>query len=166
MPARTAARPAARPAASPRTVHLIDVENLVGSAFLDEEAVSETARRYAAAAGLVPGDQVVVATSRFNARNTWFSWGMGARRLTRSGENGADLALLGVIETERLAERFGRVVIGSGDGIFAEAAARLLADGTAVTVISRPESISRRLRMAVGDVRLIESDAPAEVLAA
>ena len=43
----------------------------------------------------------------------------GARHLWRSGPDGADRALLDVLENERVDERFERVTICSGDGIFA-----------------------------------------------
>ena len=58
-------------------------------------------------------------------------------------------------EYEVAAERFGRVVIGSGDGIFAQAAARLQAVGTEVTVVCGEGALARRLRMAARDVRFL-----------
>jgi hypothetical protein len=79
----------------------------------------------------------------------------------RSGPNGADLALLEVLEREEVEGRSSRVVIGSGDGIFAEAAARLQAGGVDVTVVTRAQSLSRRLRLAALNVRFID-DLPAE----
>jgi uncharacterized LabA/DUF88 family protein len=80
--------------------------------------------------------------------------------LVRSGLHGADRALLEVIHRECLEERFDRIVIGSGDGIFALAAARLQACGCSVTVVSRRSGLSRHLRLAVRDIRFIDS-APA-----
>lgn len=138
-----------------RTVHLVDVENLAGASHVDVSLSRAIADLYAHAADLQPGDQVVVASSHHNASSTWFGWGAAARRLVRSGADGADLALLDVIDSERLTERFAHIVIGSGDGIFAEAAARLRAAGANVTVISRGEGLSAKLRRAVSDVRLL-----------
>jgi hypothetical protein len=86
----------------------------------------------------------------------WFGWGE-ARRVVRSGRDGADLTLIQIVDTENVAARFGRVVIGSGDRIFAEPAARLQSLGASVTVVSRRESLSRELRFAVRDVRFLES---------
>jgi uncharacterized LabA/DUF88 family protein len=77
------------------------------------------------------------------------------RWLIRSGPDGADLALIQAMMTERIPERFRRVVLGSGDGIFAEVCALLQAAGCAVAVVSRKESLSRALRFAVRDVRLL-----------
>jgi hypothetical protein len=85
----------------------------------------------------------------------WFGWGE-ARRVVRSGRDGADLALVQIVDTENVASRFERVVIGSGDGIFAEPAARLQSLGASVTVVSRRESLSRELSFAVRDVRILE----------
>jgi NAD(P)-dependent dehydrogenase (short-subunit alcohol dehydrogenase family) len=53
------------------------------------------------------------------------------------------LALLQVLATEKVDFRYDRVVIGSGDGIFAFPAARLQAAGCEVTVVTRPDALSR-----------------------
>jgi hypothetical protein len=98
----------------------------------------------------------VLATSHFAAPQAWMAWPSTTRRLVRSGADGADLALLDVIDSERLHLRFDGVVIGSGDGIFALAASRLQRLGCPVTVVSRRDGLSRRLRLAVRDVRLID----------
>ena len=98
----------------------------------------------------------MVATSHHAAAATWFAWPAATRRLIRSGRDGADLALLEVIEKERIAERFAGVTLGSGDGIFAPAAARLQSLGCVVTVVSRRAGLSRQLRMAFRDVRYID----------
>ncbi len=86
-----------------------------------------------------------------------FSW-PGARYLIRSGENGADLELLDVIRHEHVAERFSHVVIASGDGIFAPEGAGLVAKGCHLTVASRRDALSKRLRLAAH--RVIYLDAP------
>jgi uncharacterized LabA/DUF88 family protein len=79
----------------------------------------------------------------------------------RSGENGADLELLAILAQESVETRFDRVVIGSGDGIFALAAARLQAAGVNVTVVVRRGALSRSLRLSVRDVRFIDANTPA-----
>lgn len=98
----------------------------------------------------------VLATSHFAAGQAWMAWPSATRRLVRSGADGADLALLDVIDSESLHLRFDRVVIGSGDGIFALAAGRLQRLGCPVTVVSRRDRLSRQLRLAVRDVRFID----------
>jgi hypothetical protein len=138
-----------------RCLHLVDIENLVGCPTLGCAAVAHVAAKYAAVAGVAPNDHVVVASSHHGAPGAWFGW-PGARRLLRSGCDGADLALLKVLESENPLARFGRIAVGSGDGIFAEPAARLQAAGCKVTVVSRPGALSRQLRLAALDVRFLE----------
>ena len=129
-----------------RSLHLIDIENLTGSPSPSREDVRWYQLAYEAL-HIGPVDQVVVACSHRAAPNVRFGW-QGGRHLWRSGKNGADLALLAVIEKERVAECFNSVILASGDGIFADAIARLGEQEVDVTVVSRPESLSRSLRMA------------------
>jgi hypothetical protein len=139
-----------------RSIHLVDVENLLGGAAFTKGDAAATAAVYASVATVAARDHMVVASSHFAAPAAWFGWGH-ARRVVRSGPDGADLALLGIIENENLAVRFDRIVIASGDKIFAEAAARLQGVGAKVTVVSRVDSLSRQLRLAVRDVRYLDA---------
>jgi hypothetical protein len=141
-----------------RAIHFLDVENLVGAPLPLAVDVEATRRAYEQAVPIGPRDLVVVATSHVAALPVWRSW-PDARRLLRSGPDGADLALLQAIENEDVGRRFNRVVVGSGDGIFAEPCARLQAEGCKLTVVSRARSLSRALRFAVRDVRLL-GDSP------
>jgi hypothetical protein len=138
-----------------RSVHLIDVENLLGGVDFTEMDVTGLISRYSGVAPKAPLDHLVVASSHRAAPAVWFGW-PEARRLVQSGPNGADLALLRVIEHERLAARYDRVVIGSGDGIFAEPAAALQELGVKVLVVARRDGLSRRLQMAARDVRFLD----------
>lgn len=133
-----------------RRLHVVDLENLIGSASFPVISAGAVRTAYESAIGIGPSDLVIVATSHHAAPAAWFAWPR-ARRLTRSGSNGADLALLHVLASERVPERFSSVVVASGDGIFAETSARLQAAGCHVTVVSRPEALSRRLAFAVRD---------------
>src|SRR6266496_2561361 len=119
-----------------RILHLIDLENLVGSADFSREEAARVHRGYVQVAPFGAVGQVILATSHHAAAAAWFGWPATARRLVRSGQNGADLALLHVLACESVATRFDRAVIGSGDGIFAHEAARLQAAGVAVTVVT------------------------------
>lgn len=140
---------------SGRALHLVDVENLVGGTTFSEVDVAVTAAAYERVASIGLRDLVTVASSHFTAMPTWFGWG-SARRLVRSGPDGADLALIEVIETEGVATRFSRVVIASGDRIFAQSAARLQAQGVEVTVVTRAEALSNHLRLAVRDIQYLD----------
>jgi hypothetical protein len=140
-----------------RVLHLLDVENLMGTVQFSAE---EAAHAYATYERLAPSgsvNQLVLATSHYAAPAAWFGFPARARRLVRSGPDGADLALLDILEREAVAKRYQHVVIASGDGIFAFPAAALQAAGCEVTVVTRCDALSRRLRLAVRDVRFIDS---------
>lgn len=139
-----------------RGLHLVDAENLAGSASVTPVEAAAVEHAFVSVASVGTLDQVVVATSHHAAIATWFAWPQTARRLIQSGPDGADLALLAVIDHERIADRFCRVTIGSGDGIFAPAAALLQSMGCEVTVVTRRDALSRQLQLAVCDVRFID----------
>src|SRR5439155_3434593 len=80
-----------------RVLHLLDVENLVGTARF---SIPEAAAAHAAYERLAPlgsANQLVLATSHHAASAAWFGFPATARRLVRSGPHGADLALLDVL---------------------------------------------------------------------
>ena len=129
-----------------RSLHLIDIENLTGSPSPSTAEVGWYHIAYEAM-HVGPKDHMVVAYSHHAAPSVRWGWPRG-RHLWRSGKDGADLALLEVITQERVEERFKSVVLASGDGIFADAVARLGAQGVDVTVVSRPESLSQSLMLA------------------
>ena len=129
-----------------RSLHLIDIENLIGSPSPSVDEVGWYHLAYEAL-HVGPEDQVVIAYSHHAARSVRWGWPPG-RHLWRSGKNGADLALLEVIAQERVAECFNSVVLASGDSIFRNAVAWLGEQGVDVTVVSRPESLSSSLLMA------------------
>ena len=138
----------------PRHLVLIDIENLAGtpSPTSQEVEMVTTALR-----DVVPGfDEVqrIVAYSHHAAVTVAFAF-PSARHLWRSGQDGADLALLDVLDNERVDERFGRVTICSGDGIFAASAARLSAADLDVTVVSFKAQLAVRLELAARSVVLL-----------
>jgi hypothetical protein len=117
--------------------------------------VAAMQRDYFSVAGVQLGDHVVIATGWAAAPSAWFGWS-GGRRLVRPGVDGADMALLDVIADESLSLRYERVVLASGDGVFAEACAHLQAEGCKLTVVTRSGALSLRLRLAVRDVRFVD----------
>ena len=134
-----------------RTLHVVDIENLAGTPIPSLRQVSALQRRYAARLGLCPDDQVVMAASHLGLLNAALGW-PHARYRVRSGPHGADLELLDVLQNEDVAARFTHVVIGSGDGVFRQAAAHLAGRGVWVTVASRWGSLSPSLARAARDV--------------
>jgi hypothetical protein len=142
-----------------RTIHLIDIENLAGSALPDLSQVSQLRTFYREQVGLGDLDQVVVACNHLAFEHAGFGW-PDARHLVRSGPDGADLALLDVIYDENVAGRFAHVVIASGDKLFAYAAAWLAGLGRQVSVVGRRGSVSTSLKLAAHEVIYIGSAAP------
>ena len=100
-----------------RAVHLVDAENLLGTATPLAADVAQLAACYARRVGFEPMDQVVIACSHRAFTTIGFCW-RGPQYLLRSGPDGADLALLAVLRHDRIAARFPRVIIASGDHIF------------------------------------------------
>jgi hypothetical protein len=146
-----------------RTVHLVDIENLAGTAIPTLREVMEVQVRYAR--HMPPGadDHVIMASNHLALINAALGW-PHARYRVRSGPDGADLELLDVIESENVATRFTRVVIGSGDGVFGHAAQGLMERGVRVTVVSRWGSLAPSLERAAMEV--IYLDLPLREVAA
>ena len=137
-----------------RELHLIDVENLLGTPYFTATAVSALRSTYDRVSKTGWAAQQVIGTSAAsNLLTAALAWG-SARPVFENGPDGADHALLeaGAYAPE---QRFGRIVIGSGDHAFASYAADLQSKGVEVTVVCRPESLSRVLRLAVHDVRYL-----------
>lgn len=153
------------PGATQRWLHVVDVENLIGGAAMSRCDVEELNARYAAAVSVHgTADIVIVACGERSAEAVFFGWDASARRLLRGGRSGADLELLRVLTDEGVRRRFGHVVIASGDGIFWGVARQLADAGVDVTVVSRRDSLSWRLRAAaarVVDIQAVAVPAPA-----
>ena len=142
------------PQTSGRSLFLGDIENLGWDPqlkTLTPERVQTTC--FGVRKALWPFQpQEVVASSHYFAEMVWFHWGRPARRLVGSGPDGADLKLLEVLANESVSERYKTVVIGSGDGIFAEPAAKLAAQGVQVIALCGTGHLSKKLELAVHDV--------------
>ncbi|MGW1799206.1 NYN domain-containing protein [Streptomyces sp. NPDC001984] len=149
-----------------RALYLIDIENMACSCKVSVAEVAKIRTRVHAAVGPVLGDHTVIAASHRNAPATYFGWTGSVQRLARSGKDGADTALLEVIEDAAwVASRYTRVVIASGDHAFAYAVAALKAAGCEVIVIPPDTGFSLKMRVAAGpDVVRLGSAIPANVI--
>lgn len=130
-----------------RRLVVVDIENVVGGAVMTTEQAVGAHLAVEQVAGLSGTEQVVLGTSHFGAVPAGLGW-PGSRLVVRSGQDGADLALLEVLIEERIGERFDEVVLVSGDGIFTEVVTALGAAGVEVTVVAHAGRCSKRLRMA------------------
>jgi len=130
-----------------RQLVLIDIENIVGSSTPSETSVAFALTELEYLLSDFHSSQVVIGCSHRTAKVVAFMCPT-FRHLWQSGPNGADFALLRVLTDEMVAERFKKVVICSGDGIFADVAARLGSVGVCVSVVSLEGHLSNRLRLA------------------
>jgi hypothetical protein len=143
-----------------RRLHLVDIENLAGDPRPSLRQVRQAFGLYTDCLAFGAMDQVEVASSHLTLLNAALGWPHAHYRV-RSGPDGADLALLDVLRHENVAGRFTQVAIGSGDHLFAEAAAHLAAQGLWVTVVSRRRSLSPRLALAAREVIYLDTAAEA-----
>ena len=131
---------------SQRSLHLLDLENLVGDPCAAAPLVHETLTRYFRVARWREGDHVIVASNPDLMRHVVFAppvpWNAHATR----GRDAADVMLLSHAPPELVVRRYARLVIGSGDGIFATRANATRALGVDVLVVARAGSCSSRLR--------------------
>jgi len=103
---------------APRTLHILDIENLL-EGVVTSARVTEFWKQYARLAPVGEDDLVVVGCARRVAMSVLFS--LPRRFSVVLGEDvkdGADVALLRAVDPVHQAKRFDRVVIGSGDGAF------------------------------------------------
>jgi uncharacterized LabA/DUF88 family protein len=133
-----------------RSLHLIDIENLLGDPFCqDLDLIRTTFETYARITNWQPEDQVLIAANRWLYSHLLFplrSW--KCRLFTASGPNGADLRLLREAEQETLVRQFDRLVIGSGDGIFSSVLHLAKSLDVQSLVACRTGAMSQRLKRA------------------
>lgn len=132
-----------------RSVHLLDIENMLGGGKIEVTAINAFFARYRSEVPMTDQDLVVVGVSSSEGLLALaLSDLRNCRQLYRPGKNGADLILQEVLDTERLEDRFSTVYVGSGDGGFAASISALAGRGGGVVVVARPASLSKRLRLA------------------
>ena len=135
-------------------LHLVDVENLLGTPWFTRQAVADLRRAYdIVSAASNPAHYLIGTSASQNLVDAGLGWAQG-KFVFAPGKDGAERALLAEA-TLAAAARYDRVVIGSGDGIFADFAASLQSAGVKVSVVSRQRSLSRALSMAVRDERFL-----------
>lgn len=158
--------PAVRFGRSPavRRLHVVDVENLLGSGRPAPAELSWCARTYRGLGVVGPDDLVVVGSNPVIGLEVSLRW-RGCRLLVGHGPDGADRALLPVLTHERVEQQFTQVIVASGDGIFADPVAALQRHRVEVTVVSRPPALSARLRLAATHCLAFPPAAPPDLAA-
>jgi hypothetical protein len=130
-----------------RSLHLVDIENLIGHGRASMCELASVAVEYINAAPVVSGDLVVIGCDRDLRLNAGLAW-PGVRVVAGTGRDGAETALLADIGASFLSRRFGQVVFGSGDHAFAGLARDLTMLGTVVGVVAPPGALARELASA------------------
>ena len=139
-----------------RTVHLVDVENLVGNGEMDFDQAAKARDQYTGVAGYQPGDHVIVACGHAGAPGAFFAWNGLGQMIKRSGKDGADIALVDYFYDNELWTRFDRIVIGSGDNRFLPVCTKSRNEGLEVTIVARTaSSVYGGIRASVYDIRVL-----------
>jgi hypothetical protein len=128
-----------------RGLHLVDLENLLADPWARGPAVGHALDEYLERAGFRRGDLVFVAGNPWLMVELGWSHGADCHRFAARGPQGADTKLLEAAPLAWVARRFERLVVGSGDGVFADRLAAARACGLSVRVVSRPDALSGRL---------------------
>lgn len=127
-----------------RTLHLIDLENLAGG-HLSAAGLRQASELYQDTVGIGPYDHVIVAVQpsiAFTARALF----PDANVIPATGVDGADLALIDYVSDVRwIACRYIRIVLGSGDHIFAPVVDNYRKAGLDVEVVALRGSIANVL---------------------
>ncbi len=135
-----------------RTLHLIDLENVVGDPWATGPGVAADYEAVLVEGGHRAGDQVAVAANRWMVAELGFVPHTSCQLLVAHGPDGADRALIEWASPAWIAQRFERLVIASGDGIFTDVVRAARASGLCVEIVPGRGAVSRRLRTA--DVNL------------
>ena len=130
---------------SRRSLHLVDLENLVGDPRAEASAALEVFGEYLDAAHWEAGDHLIVACNPWLMTKIAFDLPTACSKHAAHGRDGADVMLLSLAPPELVVKRYGRLVVGGGDGIFASRAGIVHEHGTAVNVVARPDGCSSRL---------------------
>lgn len=153
VPERQVPRAAFVPAG--RSLHLVDVENLMGGPELGDTILREALVGYRTSAPVSDGDHVIIGANPQlgpAAKATW----PGARLVVRGGPDGADIALLEAVrDVDFIAARYDQIVVGSGDGVFEVVVREFRSRGLAVGVVSLRRGLSYALGTSASFVRLM-----------
>jgi hypothetical protein len=137
-----------------RRLIVVDAENIAGGSIRDAEAVAWVKEALMERVGLTEGDHIVIGTSD----GGWFTVGCHwphVRYVARYGKDGADLALLDVLD-EQVERRFAQVVVASGDHIFTDKVSTLVQAGVNVTVVGPRGGTSYLLAAAASEVLYVD----------
>jgi hypothetical protein len=146
-----------------RTLHLVDLENVLGDPWATGPDVAGAYEATLRAGRHQRGDLVVVAANRWLLAELGLVPHTSCQLLVASGPDGADRALLGWAEPGWIVARFDRLVVASGDGIFAELVRVVGACGRRVDVVRGRGGVAKQLGGAAVRVARVRVPAKARV---
>jgi hypothetical protein len=125
-----------------RTAYLLDIDNLCGAPMASDAQVRQVLDTFTSQYQPGKQDQVYCAATAKAAYAVKFQRPGFTVHVGR-GKDGSDLRLLDIGDPQWLKQRFDRVVIGSGDGIFGPLVQTLTELGIQVEVICGHGAMSR-----------------------
>jgi hypothetical protein len=140
-----------------RSIHLIDIETLCGSA--NPTALEVFQIRSAYLELVRPGqfDQFyVTVSSRQNLEAASFGW-PSARVACKEGHDGADILIAKELLENRFEKTFNKIYLASGDGGLAPFAKHVVSKGGKLLVVSLPRSLSKQMRQTGAQVLYLSS---------
>lgn len=151
-----------------RALHLIDLENLCGAGSTTAEDAARVLAAYVDAVKIGPADSIHIGVAHHMATAVMPVLCVFPGRLhVRSGQDGAETALLDSIDLAHISTRFSRLIIASADRTFTETADEARRLGMVVWQVTGRGGLSRELsRVTDLRMRLSLPRPPAEVLAA
>jgi hypothetical protein len=126
-------------------IHLVDIENLIGSGRFNTWQVRKAKHLYEKMVHPLASDIVIIAAGPQNKRAIYEGWGH-ALYCWRKGKDGADQALLSFFGHLEKPRTFSAVYLGSGDGGLAPIAHVTTQLGVPFTVVARGSNCSWKLK--------------------
>lgn len=125
---------------SGRTLHLLDLENMLGG-IVTSHLVAEMWTTYEQLAPVAVGDHVIAGFGPYAAVEGVFALPTSVRKLVGTvGRDSADRVLIDAVDVDLTCRRFARVVISSVDGRFAPLAWALRSRGARVLFVDTKAS--------------------------
>jgi hypothetical protein len=131
----------------PRTAYFLDLDNLVGTGQPSANQIHRVLDEFERLCKPCRGDQVFCAGTAISAYHC-ADYRPNYRVAVGRGKDGADRRLLELGDPEHVSRRFQRVVIGSGDGIFAGLALEYMTRGIQVELLVGKGALANNLHRA------------------
>ena len=120
-----------------KSVHFVDIENLVGMGKFSLAQVQAACDRYVRCVACSPEDLFVITAGPQNASAVYSGWNLGKKIYQfRKGENGADYALNAIFQQFENIQAFEHVYLASGDHGLEPIARKAKDQGVAFTVVT------------------------------